>query len=203
MNVMESDLANRDFSGTSNPDALLSVTFYSKPIQNNFESTRQGRPIFADSDMVRIMTPGNQLNIIDTLAREEHKQRFPIQWARYQNKSGEQLVGTPVDQWPPLTRAQAEELKGLKFFTVEQIAGCSDEQAQRMGMMGPTLRKQAAAWLAKASDMSLVTAQAAELKKRDDELAAMKAEMAELRRLVQPTAKPAIVSASPTVPTAP
>lgn len=183
-NVMESDIANREFAGATNPDGLLSVTFYSRAIQNNFESQKQGRPVFEDCDFVRILTPGNQLNIIDTFAREEHKQRFPIQWQRYKNNAGEQLIGTPVDQWPVVTRAQAEELKGLKFYTVEQIAGCSDVQKQALGMIGPMLVAQAKAWLAKAADSAAVTAQAAELKKRDDTIDAMKKQIDQMQAVI-------------------
>src|SRR5258708_32140737 len=132
MAQLASDLSNREFSGAMNPDDILHVTFYMKSLKNEFETTKQGRPIFYEVPMVRIMTPGNQLNIVDTPTREDHKMRFPRQWAIFQaSQSQDQVVGTPVDQWPAITRSEAEELKGQKFFTVEQIAGASDLQIQK------------------------------------------------------------------------
>ena len=118
-------------------DALLSVRFYRKPIEIKDETLAQGRPIFKDADWIQIMTPGDQLNVIDTIARDNHKARFPQQWAAYQNKIGnqEEIVGTPVSAWPLVSMSQAEELKGIKFHTVESIANCSDQQLQRIGMI--------------------------------------------------------------------
>ena len=136
-NLLPSDLNNPDYAGPINPDSRLAVQFYSKPIQNEFESIKQGRPIFEDRDFVKIMVPGDPTSIIDTFVREDHKERFPLHWAHYQNKHGgdSKEIGTPLSQWPRVTPAQAEELRALKFYTVEGIAGASDAQLQRIGMI--------------------------------------------------------------------
>jgi hypothetical protein len=161
-------------------DSLLSVTFYRKPIEIKDETLAQGRPIFKDADWVRIMTPGDQLNIIDTIARDNHKARFPQQWAAYQNKVGneEAIVGTPISQWPLVSMSQAEELKGIKFHTVEAVANCSDQQLQRIGMiagMSPhAFREKARAFLNLAQDT-------AEIEKRNAELAQLKEENAKIK----------------------
>lgn len=138
--MIASDLNNPEFAGAiSNPDARLHVTFYSKPVENAFKSKQEQRPIFDQMDFVRIQIPGDKMNIIDTFVREDHKQRFPIQWAAYQNRKAEsgegQITGTPITQWPRITSAMAEELKALKFYTVESIAGASDAQLQGIGMI--------------------------------------------------------------------
>lgn len=180
--MLASDARNPEFTGAHDPDALLAVTFYMKAMQNNFETLKKGRPIFDDRLFVKIFTPGNDLNIIDTFATEQDKKRFPKQWAHFQNSnSGDSReLGTPVAQWPLLTPAQGEELKGAKFFTVEQIAGASDQQLQSVGMiagMNPmTLRDKAKAYLAAASDTALPQFQAEELAKRDQEIADLKAD---------------------------
>ena len=105
-------------------DALLTVKFYRKPIEIKDETIAQGRPIFRDADWVTIYTPGDQLNIIDTIAQDRHKARFPVQWAKYQNSinGDEGISGTPIDQWTLVSKSQAEELKGIKFRTVEDVA---------------------------------------------------------------------------------
>jgi len=163
-------------------DALLSVRFYRKPIEIKDETIAQGRPIFKDADWIQIMTPGDQLNVIDTVARDNHKARFPQQWAAYQNKIGnqEEIIGTPVSAWPLVSMSQAEELKGIKFHTVESIANCSDQQLQRIGMiagMSPhAFREKARTYLNLAKDTAEVDAKNAELAQLKEENAKIKAE---------------------------
>ena len=124
---------------------------------------------------VQIMTPGNSLNIVDTPVREEHKYRFPKHWAIFQNSQAEvQIVGTPVEAWPMITRSQAEDLKGLKFYSVEQIAGASDEQIQRLGMNSSMLRQKARAFLDSAKNSAISQNNVNELAKRDREIAELK-----------------------------
>jgi ElaB/YqjD/DUF883 family membrane-anchored ribosome-binding protein len=156
-------------------DARLAVQFYKKSVKQEDASIEAGRPIFKEFDFVRIMIPGDNLTEIDTYAQESHKQRFPRQWMHYQNQvaNHQDIVGTPLEQWPQITRSQAEELRGLKFHTVESIADCSDQQLQRIGMvagMSPhNFRQKAKAFLNLAND-------SAEVAQREAELQALRAE---------------------------
>jgi hypothetical protein len=170
-----SDLNNPNFSGATDPDSVMHVKFYMKSIHDTYQSEKEGRPIFFEIPYVQIMTPGNALNIVDTPAREEHKYRFPKHWAIFQNSQAEvQIVGTPVEQWPMITRSQAEDLKGLKFYSVEQIAGASDEQIQRLGMNANMLRQKARAFLDTAKNTAIAQSSVTELAKRDQEIADLK-----------------------------
>ena len=150
-------------------DSRLAVQFYKKSMKQEDASNEAGRPIFKEFDFVRIMIPGDNLTEIDTYAQESHKQRFPRQWAHYQNQVGHQetVMGTPLEQWTQITRSQAEELRGLKFYTVEAIADCSDQQLQRIGMvagMSPhNFRLKAKAFLNLANDSADVAQREAEL----------------------------------------
>ena len=163
-------------------DARLAVQFYKKSMKQEDASNEAGRPIFKEFDFVRIMIPGDNLTEIDTYAQESHKQRFPRQWAHYQNQvtGHEDVIGTPLDQWPQVTRSQAEELRGLKFYTVEAIADCSDQQLQRIGMvagMSPhNFRLKAKAFLNLATDSAEVAQREAELQALKEENAKIKAE---------------------------
>lgn len=167
-------------SDTQGADARLAVQFYKKSVKQNEASDEAGRPIFKEFDFVRIMIPGDNLTEIDTYAQESHKQRFPRQWAHYQNQVSDHqdIVGTPIDQWPQVTRSQAEELRGLKFHTVESIADCSDQQLQRIGMvagMSPhNFRLKAKAFLNLAND-------SAEVAHREAEMQALKQENAKIK----------------------
>ena len=159
-------------------DSRLQVRFYKKSVQQEQESIDAGRPIYKDFDFVHICVAGDTLTEIDTYALNSHKQRFPIQWANYMNRQGahdEEVVGTPVSEWPLVSKSQAEELRAMKFHTVESIAGASDQQLQRMGMaagMSPyAFRDKAKAFL------NLATT-AAETDKREHEINALKEELA-------------------------
>ena len=162
-------------SDVQGADARLAVQFYKKSVKQDIASDEAGRPIFKEFDFVKIMIPGDNLTEIDTYAQESHKQRFPRQWAHYQNQvsNHEDIVGTPLDQWPQVTRSQAEELRGLKFHTVEAIADCSDQQLQRIGMvagMSPhNFRLKAKAFLNLANN-------SAEVAQREAEMQALRAE---------------------------
>ena len=163
-------------------DSRLAVQFYKKSMKQEDASAEAGRPIFKEFDFVRIMIPGDNLTEIDTYAQESHKQRFPRQWAHYQNQvsNHQDIIGTPLDQWPQVTRSQAEELRGLKFHTVESIADCSDQQLQRIGMvagMSPhNFRLKAKAFLNLATDSAEVAQREAELQALKEENAKIKSE---------------------------
>jgi hypothetical protein len=184
--MLASDLNNPQFVGAQNPDSLLSVTFYSKAVQNAYETEKQGRPIFYDADYVKIFTPGDNLNIIDTVANEDHKKRFPLQWAHYKNsKTDDQFMsGTPLSAWGLLTASQCEELRYLKFFSVESLADASDSQLQSIGMKGGmspfSLRDKARFYLKNTKEAAEKTTLAEELSKRDETIEEMKKQLAEL-----------------------
>jgi len=159
-------------------DSRLQVRFYKKPIQQEQESIDAGRPIYKEFDFVHICVAGDTLTEIDTYALQNHKTRFPVQWANYMNRQGaydEEVVGTPVAEWPLVSKSQAEELRAMKFQTVESIANASDQQLQRIGMaagMSPyAFRDKAKAFL------NLATT-AAETDKREHEINALKQELA-------------------------
>ena len=163
-------------------DSRLAVQFYKRSVKQDMASDEAGRPIFKEFDFVRIMIPGDNLTEIDTYAQDSHKQRFPRQWAHYQNQvaNHQDIIGTPLDQWPQVTRSQADELRGLKFHTVESIADCSDQQLQRIGMvagMSPHhFREKAKAFLNLATNSADVAQREAELQALREENAKIKAE---------------------------
>jgi hypothetical protein len=167
-------------SDISNPDSRLAVKFYKRPVKLENESIAQGRPIFQEFDFIKILVPGDALTEIDTYVTEAHKTRFPIQWANYMNRQGseESYSGTPLSEWPQISASQAEELKGIKFHTVEAIAHASDLQLQKIGMisgMSPhNFRERAKKFLNLAEE-------SAQVSKRDEELAQLREENAKIK----------------------
>lgn len=182
----------------SNIDANY-VTFYRKAIQNNFKSQQSGHPVFEDVDYIRIASPGGY-NIIETPVRGDHKARYPRLWANYERamKNQEVSEGTPIAEWPQLTRAQCETLRAMSFYTVEQLASASDLQIQQLQMVAPKVRDMAQAWLKQANSRELLKAaeekaakeelEKQELKRRLEELEAKLASAVE-RREEKPVAE--------------
>ena len=169
-------------SDEQNADARLAVTFYKRSMKQEDESIAAGRPIYKEFDFIRICVPGDNLTEIDTYAQESHKARFPRQWAHYQHQTAghEQLIGTPIEEWTLISRSQAEELKGIKFRTVEDVANCSDLQLQRIGMiagMSPHgFRDKAKQFLNIAHESAEVAQKEAEMQALREENAKIKAE---------------------------
>jgi len=167
-------------SDLSNPDSRLAVKFYKRPVELKNESIAQGRPIFQEFDFIKILVPGDALTEIDTYVSDAHKTRFPIQWANYMNRQGseESFSGTPITEWPQVSASQAEELKGIKFHTVESVAHCSDQQLQRIGMiagMSPhNFRERAKTFLNLAEE-------SAGISKREEEITQLKEENAKIK----------------------
>jgi hypothetical protein len=169
-------------SDENGADSRLAVTFYKRSMEQKDDSIAAGRPIFKEFDFVRICVPGDNLTEIDTYANDGHKARFPRQWAHYQNQTAghEQIIGTPIEEWTIISRSQADELKGIKFATVESVANASDQQLQRIGMiagMSPfAFRDKAKAFLNLAEKVGDVNQRESEIEKLRLENETLKAE---------------------------
>ena len=203
--MLASDINNPEFSGAvANPDAALIVEFYTKPVQDIFQSSKQGKPVFQDVTYVRINVPGLKEMQVDTPARSDHQRRFPMQYQHFlQRTQGDaREIGTPVAEWPQITRSQAEEFRALKFFTIEAIANASDANINAIGMIGGMapylLREKARAFLQAAKDSALPQHQAEELAKRDAEIAMLKEQIAQIAaKVAAPTPAPVPAATPP------
>lgn len=159
-----------------NPTGVF-VTFYTDAVELKYESERQKRPIFKDVPFIRKMVPGDANNIIERAAKEQDMQQYPRQWAEYEamNKSGE-VIGTPLEKWPNVTRAQIKELKYVECHTVEQLAQMSDGNLMKMGAGFRPLRESALQWL-DSLNVAKVDEEKESLKKQVAELSATVAEI--------------------------
>jgi hypothetical protein len=119
------------FSVEGAGDEKLFVQFHNDILKNETKSAAEGRPIYDDTIFVKIFTPGDRNNIIDRPATEIDKRRFHKQFAAFQGNK-EQVTGTPLAEWPIMSRSMTEELRYFGFQTVEQLAQASDEATSRM-----------------------------------------------------------------------
>lgn len=156
-------------SDIQNGETRLVAQFYKGALKNEWKTLQEGRPVHDEHDFVRIYVPGDSTTVIDRPVHDGDKQRFPIQWKHYENTQGGEagMGGTPIEQWPILGRAQVEDLRAMKFYTVESIASASDQNIMRMGMlagMSPySFREKAQRFLQMATDSAVADKQAAEI----------------------------------------
>jgi len=131
-------------------DAGLFVQFYFEAIKDEEESIKAGRPIFNDREYIKIIPVGDKNTVVCEPVTEEHKMRWPAQYAGFKNQQHQPQEGTPIDQWPPLTKSQVLMFKAANVHTVEQLANVSDGNLGNLGMGARDLREKAIAYLKNA-----------------------------------------------------
>jgi hypothetical protein len=182
---MEADYASTEMASNLNApnqgryigDERMLVKFYLHAKRDAEASDEAGRPVFRDVEYVSIRAPGNKDSEIIRPARQMDKDRWPKHYAAFKSKEAMPVEGTPLSEWPALTRSQVETLRYMNVDTVEQLSDMTDVNAQ--GMMGASLlREKAKAFLAAAGD-------AAAAKKIEDALSSKDAQIAELTNMVE------------------
>jgi hypothetical protein len=158
-------------------ESNLFVTFYIEAVEIKAESEKQGRPVYRDVPFVKICVPGDVNNIIERKATDDDKQKFPKAWARFEASEAEGHEGTPLEQWPQMSRSMVKECKYFEIHTVEQLANLSDINVSRMGMGYMDLRNKAKAFLVAAAGTAGETAQAAENQRLKDMIADLQRQM--------------------------
>lgn len=164
-------------------DNKLYVVFFTKPVHQGGQSEIEGRPIFKDVPYIRIHVPGDKTTVIEEPVNEEYKVRFSARWEKFEKGLTQSPEGTPVEEWPQITRAQAQEFKALNIFTVEQLANIGDAQVQKF-MGGSEMRRKAQTFLKVSADTAeaqrLATANAElneRLAKQDDDIKRLSAQI--------------------------
>lgn len=143
------------------------------PVENKAKSRESGRPIYEEREYVEIIIPGSRNERPVRKVQEADKDRWPREYAAFQRNHEQTQEGTPLEQWPRMTRSRVYELKAVGVFSVEDLAALSDQNLANIGPDARELRDNAKAFL--GSDPGEVQ----ELRARIEEL---EAENAELRR---------------------
>lgn len=115
-------------------DSGMIVMFYMKPVHNPSKSTEMGSPQYDDKIYVRIHPPGERLNIIDRLASDADKKRFPMQWVQFKDNAPQVSNGTPIDMLFPANPSIGAALKASGVHTIEQCAALSAHAIETIGM---------------------------------------------------------------------
>ena len=160
----------------SNPQGSI-AEFYMEAVEFKAESEQHGRPIFREIPFVRVQSPGDRNNVLEVKANEHYKQRFPRQWEAFQRGQHGEMVGTPLSQWPQVTKSQVLEAQYFGVKTVEDLADVVDTSIQKMGMGWMAIRKKARDYLAAASGNAPISALQAKHDQLLQEFEALKASL--------------------------
>jgi hypothetical protein len=133
-------------------DQNLNVVFYKKSEINVQKSQQEGIAIHEDRDYIKIMQPGERLNVIDRPVYNEDKKRFSAQWARYITDQVQTPEGTPIALLFPNNPAAADNLRVMGIHTIQQCAAMTDHAMTTVGMGGLEYKTRATRYLESAKD---------------------------------------------------
>lgn len=130
---------------------------------------------YKNVEFVTIHIPGDKTLNVHRPVMPSDKQRFPLQYAAFKNSGvgNDGIIGTPLSIWPGCTPAQASELAYFNVRTVEQLAAMPDgvRASQMMGVNA--LRNAARAFVENNKQQAPLLKVQAELKERDQQIAAL------------------------------
>lgn len=170
------------------------IRIWTDPVKNPFASEKLGRPIFDEAIYVEVIAPGSKgstpvFEVERTYhesvglppARSPQYETYAAQIKAYKdNETVSGITGTPLAEWPEVSRSMAASLRASEIYTVEALAALADTHLNVVGPDGRTWRTKAQAWLDSTKDAGHATALAAALELANDRNARMEAQIAEL-----------------------
>lgn len=176
-----------DYTLHSRPQAgddRLAVRFFIKAKQDPHKTAEAGRPIFVETEYIQLMVPGDRDSTHIRPVRPNDVLRFKRQydsWKATQQESA--VIGTPLDVLG-MSLAQVEEYRYFGVRTVEQMAELRDDVCQKL-MGAISLKQKAAAYLQIIKDEAPLRKVQAELDKRDNDIAALQAAVADQAEIIK------------------
>ena len=167
--------------------------------QNAFQSEKHGRPVFDEVVLCEVISPGSRdsspvFELVRYFSKESNlPPLYGMKYDTYKEyvltfeKNEEidaSLAGTPLKEWPEISRSMAASLRSQNIFTVEALADIPDTKLTMVGPDGRTWRDKAQAFLKAAHDASYATELAARVNTLTDDLdAALEREKALASRI--------------------
>ena len=179
------------------PDGTI-LRFFYDTARNEAASAAEGRPIFDSLLFVDVITPGQKastprfeieriwaeqsrkhLNLTEPSRKSFRYEGFREQIEKFKaDEKASDMAGTPLKEWPRIDRALAASMAAVNVYTVEQLAGISDQNLTYLGMGGRELREAARAFL-QASDTQQAERLAGTVETQRIEMESMQASLRE------------------------
>lgn len=165
--MQTADFDYNDFASNqqSEADKKLLVKFYTKTVPDNDASAAEGRPMFKDKEYVDIRVPGAR-DGVGRPATPRDKQRFPQHYLAYKNRMEAPLEGTPLSEYPAISRSLADQLSFQNIKTVEQLADLNDSLMHTIPG-AQNFKQKAKDWLESTKDDGVLSRMRDELSQRD------------------------------------
>ena len=171
--------------------------FFTEEVEDEAATQEAGHVVYKSVDKVRWGQRGQNLqervDRVDRLKkREPHiymvMERAYEAWKKNQEPPVE---GTPLKMWPAIKAAQIKTFINLGIRSVEELAGLTNDQCDRLGMGTKHMRNRARLWIEAAQDKGKLAERTAVLERKLEELAERNAELergnAELHKALQAT----------------
>lgn len=163
---------------TYGSDRGLYPVFSMQAVRDDDASLKEGREVFRDVEWIDIHIIGDNLTKPSRPVTDEDRARFRDAYQAFKNQSIVAQNGTPVTEWPPVSKSMALMLKSLNIHTVEQLAEVADVNLKWLGAR--EMQQKAKAWLAQAKEGAGIGVLMEENRRLSVEMEAMKNQMAAL-----------------------
>lgn len=154
-------------------DNSLHAFFKSVAVKDEHASKAAGRPIYRDEEHCEIRIPGDRYyqpvvpahSMWRRIDGDEitYAMRFARQYNRFKEGQEQIAEGTPLSELTFLTEAKRQELRGMKIYTAETLAGLEGSHLKSLGAVGNELKIQAKAYLEAANGAGRAAALALEV----------------------------------------
>lgn len=165
-------------------DDSLQAFFKAVAVRDPHASKAAGRPIYRDEIHCEVRIPGDRYyqpivpahSMWRRIEGEEvtYAMRFARQYNRFIDGLDQVAVGTPLSELTFLTESKRQELRGLKIYTAEALAGLEGSHLKSLGAVGNELKAQAKAYLEAANGAGRAAALAAEVEELKSQVALLK-----------------------------
>jgi hypothetical protein len=182
------------------------VLFYTKAVHHARKSQEQGKPVYENHIYVKISEPGEgNLNVTDRPVKDSDKQRWPRQWAQFQNNQKQIPDGTPIEMLFPNNPALGATLKSYGIHTIEQLSHLSAAGIETVGMGAQEWVNKAKSYTEKAEKGVGYHKLQTELAERDGKIAVLQNTVASLKAqleiaIARMEARPGVIPPLPQVP---
>ena len=167
--------------GNPEDDKALHVRFYIETVEQTAQSIGAGRRVFADTEFIEIMIPGDKQTVIKRQVFDMDKNRFHQHYSRFKQGLADQTVGTPLSELIFLTASKVKEYEFFNIKTVEQLVAASDGGDAGQKMMGFQSDKQKAqAFLDVAKGTAPLNELKAKIDERDQVIEVMKRQLTDM-----------------------
>ena len=111
----------------------IPVKFFYRDIKMNFESKKQGKPIWKTYEFISIMKPGNSKDIMERKVSDLDKERWRPLYDAWKNREEQVQSGTRLEVLPGISQPEIEKCKSFNVYTLEQLINIDEEGVANLG----------------------------------------------------------------------